>query len=77
MNRFVLILSLLVVGGCGGIETKEILDAVQIGPDECGKASITGNLTVGSNPVFSTEVHVDIDKEKKTYTDPAGTIQDC
>lgn len=75
--KYTLIALTIALTGCSNIETKEVLDAVQLGPDECGRASITGDLSVGSNPIISTTVHVNIDKEKRTYTDSAGNVQSC
>jgi hypothetical protein len=71
------ILIALMLTGCGSIPASEVLDAIQLGPDECGSASITGNITVGGNPIASTDVHVNINKEKKTYVDAAGNPQEC
>jgi hypothetical protein len=75
--KFLLIAALSGLTACGSIPASEVLEAVQLGPDECGTASISGSITVGGNPIASTSMHVDIDKEKKTYTDAEGKPQEC
>ncbi len=72
-------IALLAMTGCSNVDTKSVLDAVQLGPDECGTAELRGNLDVSSGPmgIFTTTVVVNIDKEKPTYIDSAGAVQVC
>ena len=77
--RAIILISVLALSGCfGNLQTKDVLDAAKISDKQCGKARITGNLDVGCRfGMLCTSVMVDIDKNKPTYTDAAGTEQPC
>lgn len=68
----------LLLSGCGTLTPEQAFEAVKIRDDQCGKAHIQGNMDVGGTMgFFGTTVVVNIEKEKKTYLDAAGTKQDC
>ena len=71
-----IILPFLMIG-CSATTTTEVLEAIQLGKDECGFAELRGNLDVGGNPFASTTVVVNINKQKAFYEDSAGNVQPC
>lgn len=76
--RLFILATLITLAGCESLTPNDIIDAVQLGPDECGTAQIKGNMEVGGTlGFFGTTVVVDIDKEKQTFLDPAGNVQVC
>lgn len=60
------ILVAAILAGCstGSINGDRLLQAIEFGPEECGEASITGNLALGGSPWISSTAAVDIDKQK-------------
>ena len=77
MKAATLALTLLLTG-CGTLTPEQMFEAVKIRDDQCGTAQIKGNMDVGGTlGFFGTTVVVDINKEKRTYVDAAGAVQNC
>ena len=54
----------LLLSGCSGQTTKELLNTLEFGEDEVGCFRVNGSVNLGGNPFASTEVHVNLVKKK-------------
>lgn len=55
---------LLLLAGCSQTVQLKALEELALGPCEIGELTVTGDVALGSTPVFSSTVHVDIRQER-------------
>ena len=60
------ILALFLLTGCinSGDAAREIVAALEFGEDEYGTFKLTGNVDLNPLPIFSANVHLDLEKIK-------------
>ena len=76
--KAIAVIAIALLTGCGTLTPEQMFEAVKIRDDQCGTATIQGNMDVGGTMgFFGTTVVVNINKEKRTYKDAAGNVVDC
>ena len=64
---FLLIALSVMLGGCANTsdqDAKSILQTMEFEGDEYGTVKLTGEISLGAIPFFSTKVHLDYEKTK-------------
>ena len=47
-----------------GNNARSLFDRLEFGPDECGSFEMNGTVDVNPIPLFSTNLHVELEKQK-------------
>ena len=64
--KALILLVITLMTGCtsSGNNARSLCDRLEFGPDECGSFEMNGTVDVNPIPLFSTNLHVELEKQK-------------